>query len=566
MSTRPFVQVRVPRRAVRWWLALWLLLATTVATTIASAQPRAWLDRDRIAAGETVTLNIETDSDDPAPPDYTALQRDFIVSGHSSRRSFEISNGRTTTSTRYAVALRPRGAGVLTVAPVRVGGERTAAITLVVAAAAAATPARAGASVFIEAEADDTAPYVQQAVGWVVRLYSAAPLVSGQIDQPAPDGATLQRVGDDAQYTRDINGRQYRVVERRFLLVPERSGTLTVPGASFEGRGTGGFFDDLFGDRGGALSAQAQPRFLQVRPPPVNAPQPWLPLHALQLRYQTAPAQLRVGAAASLVVEVTADGATAAQMPELALPAVDGVQVFAEPVKSDESFANGRPRVRQVRRYALVPTRAGELQVPGLQLRWWDVAQHATRVARLPPLTLSVGGAAASATGGAGATSTGAATAVIAPQQRADNVAGNPWALAALAFAGLWLATLIWAMQRRNGARESAPAPRDTASSDAAVVGLAQLRHVLDRGDLGDVADTLRAMATPPATSMDALRRQLGDSHQREAVDALERARWAGGDGVAARQMLRAAFAKGPRWHANPVPPPPLLPPLYPDR
>jgi len=153
----------------------------------AIAQPRAWLDRDRIGAGETVTLNIETTG--TTAPDYSPLQREFAVTGNSSRRQFEMVNGRGSTRTLYAVALQPRRDGLLTIPSLRVGNERTQSLSLLVTAAIAAPAARAGDDVFIESEADDQDPYVQQAVGWVVRLYSAVPLVSGQLDQAAPDGA-----------------------------------------------------------------------------------------------------------------------------------------------------------------------------------------------------------------------------------------------------------------------------------------------------------------------------------------------------------------------------------------
>src|SRR3546814_2150935 len=87
-------------------------------------------------------------------------------------------------------------------------------------------------------QVDDDDPYVQQSVGYTLRLYYATPLVSGQLDQATPDGASLQRVGSDLQYTRLVGGKRYTVVERRFLLVPERSGPLTIPGARFSGRGS----------------------------------------------------------------------------------------------------------------------------------------------------------------------------------------------------------------------------------------------------------------------------------------------------------------------------------------
>lgn len=553
-------------RRCAFLLGAWLLL--TMISQGASAQTRAWLDRDNIAVGETVTLNIETTSAVSVSPDYTPLQRDFFLTGHTSRREYELVNGRSRTRTLYAVALQPRREGLITIPPLSVGGERTQLLSLQVAARSAQVPARAGADVFIESEADDEAPYVQQAVGWVVRLYSAAPLVSGQLDQTAPEGASLQRIGDDAQFVREIAGRRYSVVERRFLLIPERSGALTVPGATFEGRGTGGFFDDLFGNRGSELRAQAEPRFLQVRPAPADAPQPWLPLHDLQLRYQSTPQELRTGSAATLTVEAVADGATAAQMPELQLPAIDGVQVFPDPVQADERFVDGRPRVKLTRRFSLVPSRAGHAQLSGMRLQWWDVRAGATRTASLPALSWPV------AVGDAASTSQDAASAPAAPASATSTAAGTGatpwgavqganrnWILATLLFAALWLFTLVWGLHRRAPAGAAAPAD----AMPAAIHSQADLKRALNHADFGDLAQTLCAMARPPAQGIDELLTRLADPRQRQAVEAMERARWGGGDGAAARSLLRSAFAPGPHWRIAEPPSPSPLPPLYPQ-
>lgn len=547
------------------WLTLLLLLCVCAG---ASAQTRAWLDRDRIGLGETVTLNIETTSPVSTEPDYTPLDADFAVSGNSSQRSFVMANGRSQMKSLFAVALRPRRDGIITIPALSVGSERTQPIVLTVAPGRAQTPARAGDDVFIESVADDEDPYVQQAVGWVVRLYSAVPLVSGELDQPAPDGASLQRVGDDAQYQRDVGGRRYFVVERRFLLVPERSGELAMPSARFEGRGTGGFFDDIFGDRGGALQAQAAPRFLQVRAIPPGAPQPWLPLQNLKLRYATTPQELRVGEAATLTVEAVADGATAAQMPELQLPAIDGVQVFAEPVQADERFADGRPQVKLTRRFSLVPSRAGATQLRGARLAWWDVRSGASREAVLPALSWSVAvGASASAPAAASPTPTTATpSAPVASSAIAALRGAHPgWVLATLLFAALWLFTLVWGLHRRDPAATPPllpGAPGTTRPAQAA--DQRDLKRLLDHGDLGELLQALCAMAQPPAADAQDLLQRLDDPRQREAVEALQRARWGGGDAVTARALLRQAFAKGPQWRRRPGQASSPLPPLYP--
>jgi hypothetical protein len=546
-------------------LQLAVLLLLSLLSSSVFAQARAWLDRDRIAFGETVTLNIETESS--AAPDYTPLQADFDISGRSSSRRVELGSGGMTSHTLHAVALRPRRDGVLTVPALTVGGATTAPLSLVVTPASTGAPARTGGDVFLESRPDDQDPYVQQAVGWVVRLYSAVPLVSGQLDQPSPDGASLRQVGDDAQYTRDIAGRRYTVIERRYLLIPERSGTVTVPGAVFEGRGATGFFDDLLGRRG-ELRAQAPPKVMEVRPAPADAPQPWLPLHGLQLRYQTTPQALHVGSAATLAVEAVADGASAAQMPELELPPIDGVQVFAEPVQADERFVDGRPQVTLTRRFSLVPTRGGEVTLAGLELDWWDVRSGQARTARLPELEWQVEGSAATpAPGGTGLPSPSAAfNGPATPAEPVDR-AGRGWILATLLFAALWLFTLVWALQRRPPqlSREAAHAAgRPTHAGPG--VDPAVLKRALATGDLGDVADALRALAGPGVRDIDGVRRRLADPDQRRAVEAMEQARWGGGDGPAARELLRRAFDRGPRWVSTRPPEPGPLAPLYPER
>jgi len=543
-------------------LRLLALLFAMACLAPAQAATRAWLDRDRIEAGDTTTLNIETDQADARMPDFSALEPDFVLSGHSSHRATEAVNGGQRARVLFAVALQPRREGVLTVPALRVGDQATSPLVLTVTPAATA-PARAGEPVFIEAEADTRAPWVQQSVGYTLRLYYATPLVSGQLDQPTPEGAAVQRVGSDLQYSREIGGRRYTVVERRFVIVPERSGALTIPAARFEGTGVGGFFDDLFGGGRRALQATGQPQVLQVRPMPDNAPQPWLPLHAMELRYLSTPGQLRAGEAASVDVELVADGAAASQLPELRLPPVEGAQVFPEPPQVDEVFERGRPRTRVTRRFAIVPAQAGTLRVPGLRQRWWDVRAGAQRTASLPDVALEV------APGAAGAMADDdAQVAFEAGRGDRDASGAGPWRWLAIGFAVLWLCTLAWLLRERRRAAVPAPAPGAQLPAAAApATSLRELRRVLQVGDPAELESALCGLAAPCAPGLDALAALLDDPAQRAALARLQDARWNDGDMVLARQALREAFAAGPRWRPRmrPDPAQAMLPPLYPD-
>src|SRR3546814_17518487 len=92
----------------------------------------------------------------------------------------------------FAVALQPRREGLLTVPALDVGGQRTQPLSLTVTEAA--PPARAGSAAFIEAQIDDEDPYVQQSVGYTLRLYYDTPLVSGQLDKEIGRASCRERV------------------------------------------------------------------------------------------------------------------------------------------------------------------------------------------------------------------------------------------------------------------------------------------------------------------------------------------------------------------------------------
>ncbi|QWP76746.1 BatD family protein [Lysobacter sp. K5869] len=571
----------------RYLLKLVVCVLLLGLSAVASAQTRAWLDRTSIRAGETVTLNVETTANVAHAPDFAPLAANFETVGTSEDTRIEPSDRGLIARTRYSVQLRPLRSGRIGIPALNFAGARTQALELFVEAAPAPPPDQPTGTgdVFIDAVPDDNNPYVQQAVGWVVRLYAASQVLGGKIDQAVPDGASLTKIGDDVQYQRTINGQVYTVVERRFLLVPERSGTLTMPAAVFEGRVGTTLIEQLTGSGGDARRAVSRVRALQVRPAPADAPQPWLPLRSLTLSYRSTPQQLRVGNSASVIVEASVDGAGLAQMPELQLPPIDGVQVFADPVQADETFVGGRPRVKLTRKFSLVPSREGEVRLDGLRLDWWDVTARAARTASLPPLSWTVGrgiggtgSAAPAANPAVAAARNDAANAAATAPAEADAPAAAPgavhkgWAVAAVLFALLWLGTLVWALQLR--AQRAAIAPVAAAAGAAPgqsapatlKLNLPALRELIDRGDFDHIASVLRGLATPPAADDDELVERLLDPAQRDAVQALRRARWGSGDGVDARNRLRAAFAQGPQWRQSSAQRPSALPPLYPPK
>lgn len=544
-----------------------LLLLLALVAPAASAQTRAWLDRAEISYGETVALNISTDQS-VAEIDYAPLRAQFDIGGQSVRRSYTLANGQARRMSVFSVGLRPRAPGLASVPALRVGNASTAPLRLVVLEPAV-QQASADADVFVETSVDALQPYVQQAVGVTVRLNYGVPLLSGQLELEPPARASLQRVGEDITYERLLGGRRYSVVERRFLLIPERSGPLLLAGARLNGITGGGFSGPMFDDDRRPLSAAAPDTRLQVRPIPANAPQPWLPLHQLALRYLQAPTQAFAGQAAEIELELVADGATAAQVPALELGAVADAQVFADPPRVEEQFVDGRPRTTVRRRFSLVPSKPGVLSVPGPRIRWWDAGSGTARIATLPPLQLQVA-AGANVAGADASPARADRAAVDAPKEAAPRSAVAPprWlegkqALVWLLPLMLLLVVLAVVAVRRRPARldagtshqPDAPAAAPPPSLDAA----------LRAGDFGGIRRALAAQAGLQRDDFDTLLARLDDRTQVEALRRMQAARWGGGDLQAALQALRAAFAGGVRWRQTKQGARSLLPPLYPD-
>ena len=138
-------------------LALLCALSLLIGMTQAQAATRAWLDREQVAVGEAVTLNIETDQAS-ASPDLSPLMADFALEGQSNSRSVQWVNGKTQARTTYVVTMAPKREGSLVVPALQVGSERSQPVALRVSAAPEPSTANANSNAYLETEVDDTSP------------------------------------------------------------------------------------------------------------------------------------------------------------------------------------------------------------------------------------------------------------------------------------------------------------------------------------------------------------------------------------------------------------------------
>lgn len=565
--TRPFRFLAI---ALCCWLLPWL----------AHAQVQASLDRSTAQLGDTVTLNLRSQTAPLAAPDLSPLSADFEVLGKSSGSTTSFVNGQRTVEYSYGVALRPLHQGTLRIPPLTVGNETTQPLTLEVTAPSATGQSATG-PVFVEAAIDPSHAYVGQQLSLSVKLYYTANLANASLGDPRIDGVDVSRIGGDTDYQAERNGRIYNVIERRYVLVPQRAGELTIPPIPFQGDLLDPNDPDSFLGMGAPVSAQSRPLSVMIHAAPADwGSAAWLPARKLSLTLEGLPdasSPLRVGQPFNLSLTMEATGLPFEALPSLSLPALDGATAYPDkPVtgnRADGPWVVGR---RQ-QAFAIVPGKAGTLTVPAITVKWWNVLTDRPETATIPEhrfTVLSVSGASAPtvtppATAGSSASAIASPGAAIEDTRAGSR--GLPWFWIALGSLGLWLLTvLVGVVWWRR--RTSRPAAIATAGSTAATsvreAKQAFLRAVRE-ADVTEQAHRLLAWARierPALRHLDAVSAALASLDQHAAIDALQRARYATSAHAPDRQALMAAFASGFAWRSDASPPAGQdpLPPLYP--
>ena len=566
-------------RRCAWIVALWLMMASVCAH---SAEVRAWLDRNTMQLGETVTLNVEVaNGSNDAKPDFSALESDFNLSATQSSSSINIVNGQSSSKLLWAVALEPKRAGTLTIPSLSLAGQDTQPLTLTVQTASTAS-GKAGDDVYIETTIEPRSPYVQQQVSMTVKLYFSVSLIDGSLDDPQAPGLIVRKVGaQDSNFAADVGGRRYRVLERRYVVQAEKSGSIALPPIMFRGHAMDRNDANSFFSRGHNVSAHSDPITLDVRPRPANAgTDAWLPARSVTLTADGIDANTaaQVGEPLTLTLRLQADGLGFEQLPELTLPKIDGADIYPDKASTQNKDSGDLTTGERERKFAIVPKRAGSLVIPSLSIGWWDTAHDRPETATVPEIDLNVqpaAGAAAPHTPAPLPSPTGALLpAASAPTASAPHTIADTeptfWRTLALITIVLWIATaagwILWSTRQRKLVT-ALPEKKDASASDASAK--MSFRDACAGGDWSAVSRALLGWAHSrkiAARNLRELADAVNDPAQIAAIEHLESVRYGTASADGLHEQLTKAFRNGPQFRQISAPAAAaVLPRLYPS-
>jgi hypothetical protein len=265
----------------------------------------------------------------------------------------------------------------------------------------------------------------------------------------------IERAGEERSYEAILNGRAYNVIERVLAIYPQSSGEISISPARFEARV---LRDGRITGRKVFESEAHTVNVLPIPAPPADFPNAdWLPARDVQLseEWSREPNEVAAGEPVTRKVTVSALGQIETQIPSLDPPEIEGMNVYED--KPDLSRQFEAAGIRGVRRdqYAMIGVRGGPVEVPKLELPWWDIEAGEWRVATLPSRTIEILAAEVEA--------------VVAPPTEAQTATDTPdnaenaqqllsddfWKRASQLIAAAWLLTIVaWWWSSRERVRE----------------------------------------------------------------------------------------------------------------
>jgi hypothetical protein len=361
---------------------LFILALLLCAVQAQAAELVASVDRSRLNSGETVELTLESnDVTQFGKPDLAPLEPQFEVRGTRQVNQLTTLNGDNRATTRWIITLLPKENGSVTIPSLQLGEANSQPITVQVVESETQDTTNKLAPVFIDASLDQTSVYVQAQAILTLRIYHSVSLYDDSSLTPLqiPD-ARIEQLGETRTYEKAINGLRHGVIEMRYAIYPQQSGELTIPAQMFSATlvDTQPPQDPAAqgAKTGKLMRVSSAPILLTVKAKPITYPAdiPWLPARSLELSesWNPEPDHTQVGDSLTRSLTLKAEGLASSQLPPLPATDVNGLRRYPDqPVLSNQSTERGLVGHREERE-ALVPGRSGAIELPSVEVVWWN--------------------------------------------------------------------------------------------------------------------------------------------------------------------------------------------------
>jgi hypothetical protein len=242
---------------------------------------------------------------------------------------------------------------------------------------------------YLETSIESTKAYVHQNLVMTIQVISTVNLKTASAELQDSDDVIFRQLGDATVSTRIRDGQREIVNTLYYQLTPLRSGTIELEPVHVSGTMESDSPAEMRYD-----AVASRPVQLMVSAPDPGV-QPWLPLHELELSATlTNDEHIGEGEPLTLTIEQRAVGMSGNQLPspedQLQAP---GIRLYRE--KSDYQGTISKQGTligTRTDRFTLVPTQGSRLEIPAIQVDWWNVDRQRKETAILPGRLLNDSG------------------------------------------------------------------------------------------------------------------------------------------------------------------------------
>ncbi|MBD3332661.1 hypothetical protein GF356_07410 [candidate division GN15 bacterium] len=408
-----------PRRTLSLITLLTALLCAAIAPSVLGAQADirvdVSLDRDTIGLAERAHLQVKVVGSIQNLPDPKLPTLPMFKLYHQGRSmSFQSVNGNMTTSVTHRFAMVPSKAGTFPIDNISVvyNNKRYKGngVTLTVIDKTTAAPeeveeqARDDAGqtkdYFMEAVVDNRTPYVNEQVTLTLKFYIAVQhFGSPELTEPVTTGFWTELLGNESPYYQRINGRRYKVVERKYALYPTQTGELTIGRARIRAtvasrnkrsRDPFDAFGSFFG-RGETVSVTSTPVKVDVRPlPDAGRPADFsgtIGRYAISAEAD----KTEVPVNQPVTVKLTLQGiGNIKAIAEPKIPELPDFRIYQASVDESVNRVKDRLGGAKIFEEVFIPKRPGLLEIPAIEYTYFDPEQSRYRRISTEPIAVNV--------------------------------------------------------------------------------------------------------------------------------------------------------------------------------
>ncbi|MFV2055700.1 MAG: BatD family protein [Thiohalomonadales bacterium] len=493
---------------VRSKLILWpILMVCLVAHDLYAANINVQLDRSIVQMDESFTLMFSSTESVDDDPDFSPLEKNFSILNRNQSSSFRIINGSISRETSWTLSLMPKISGNLTIPPINFGADSSISIPIVVQKNIAISGSGVKQAIYMEVEVEPKNAYVQAQIIYTVRIFHSVNLMDASLGElKLSDGDTIvEPLGNNASYDKQIDGRHYKVFEKKYALFPQKSGSITIAPLVFETRYVGNrrnLKHRRLLSKELVVKVSQKPSYLKGKTLPY-----WLPASAVEIsdKWGNGNPVFKVGEPVTRTLRVSAEGLPASLLPSLHPDELTFAKLYPDqPVLKDNKTSTGVQGVREDK-VAIIPTRSGDFIFPEIRVPWWNTQKNRWEQVIVKAKSISVK---------ASATDTGQPTPILLESNIADasekkSIAIDAivkeddsqygeqfWFALSMLFLYLWLLTIVAWWYYANKAKKKSSASNDHRENSASMTHNnraaieKRLSHACDSGDR-DIAKSL---------------------------------------------------------------------------